>query len=303
MKRTFSKYLNFLVNTGKWSNLSKATSKVLVVIDNHCDSKWECYPGVRTIARIAGVSKSATEEAIKELERCGLLIITPRKRKDHPNENDNNLYRLVTPPDDEVNDLINQGSENEEGGVPIAGTPCTDNRDTVYRLQGEGVPVAGTEQIQLTNPVNKQTPLPPEGGLPWMEEIPKIPDPVNFKPSTAKDSLDSRFMEFWKAYPNQHRVGKKLVLKIWQRLKVDSELLGKMLLALETQKQSKNGEMVSYQTRRLGSTRAGGMMRLNQPSPRTLYPPTNCDGPVFFLHGHQNLPRNNGQHWDYHQNK
>jgi hypothetical protein len=69
-----------------------------------------------------------------------------------------------------------------------------------------------------------------------MEEIPEIPKPIPTKPSTTKNNLCERFTEFWKAYPR--KIAKGDALKIWKRIKVNSELLGKMLVALESQKQS-----------------------------------------------------------------
>jgi len=62
------------------------------------------------------------------------------------------------------------------------------------------------------------------------------PDSLTQDNNSHKSNIDSRFQEFWNAYPR--KIGKGQALKIWQRLKVNSELMGKMLQALETQKQS-----------------------------------------------------------------
>lgn len=55
------------------------------------------------------------------------------------------------------------------------------------------------------------------------------------KPPTPK-GVDERFSKFWSAYPN--KVGKGSAEKIFQKLKVDDQLLSTMLSAIEVQRQS-----------------------------------------------------------------
>lgn len=50
-----------------------------------------------------------------------------------------------------------------------------------------------------------------------------------------KETIKERFDEFYKAYPN--KTGKLACLKAWEKLKPNKELLDKMLIAIEEQKQ------------------------------------------------------------------
>lgn len=64
---------------------------------------------------------------------------------------------------------------------------------------------------------------------------------------TLKTTQSDRFGEFWKLYPK--KVGKQAVFKIWTKLNPDKDLFGKILQAVEKQKQSEqwtkdNGQFI-----------------------------------------------------------
>lgn len=61
-------------------------------------------------------------------------------------------------------------------------------------------------------------------------------DKEKYIPPKSPKGEDTRFESFWKAYPRH--VAKANALKAWAKLKVDDALLGKILAAIEAQKQS-----------------------------------------------------------------
>lgn len=63
---------------------------------------------------------------------------------------------------------------------------------------------------------------------------PQAPKEVKIK---ENNTYERNFLEFWKAYPN--RKDKKLSYKAWKKIKVDSELLKKILEAIKNQKLEK----------------------------------------------------------------
>ena len=70
------KLWNCLVESGAWALFSPAAAKVIVVLAKYANGNPDlaCWPGVPTIARDAGLSRSAVFAAISELVSSGWVL-------------------------------------------------------------------------------------------------------------------------------------------------------------------------------------------------------------------------------------
>ena len=114
--------------------LTPATRVVAEVIAKHINNDSDkAWPGLREIARCAQVSLSTVQEAIKELEETGWLVIMRRPGRR------SNVYRLSSPVA-HVHEAREQEKEDEEEvyrrsvqGVPDIGTELRTNYPTSYK--------------------------------------------------------------------------------------------------------------------------------------------------------------------------
>lgn len=54
---------------------------VYIYLRDRSDKEGKCWPGIRTIARELGLSRSTVKRALKDLEQAGLLKKEPRYRE------------------------------------------------------------------------------------------------------------------------------------------------------------------------------------------------------------------------------
>ncbi|EGR2703860.1 hypothetical protein CGI24_17740 [Vibrio parahaemolyticus] len=72
------------------SGIEKAT---LVHLSTFADGKFQCFPSIKTLAKITGFSESAIKRAIKKLEELKLIT---KKRRYSSSGPTSNLYKLNT---------------------------------------------------------------------------------------------------------------------------------------------------------------------------------------------------------------
>jgi len=112
-------------------DLKGSVKSVLLILANRANKEGECFPALSTIAREAGVARSTVQEAIKELERLGLIKKIRRKSTNHPGWT-SNLYRLSVDP------------------LPVVGTGCAGDKPSPIPPTGNK-PKLGTQTEPKSN--------------------------------------------------------------------------------------------------------------------------------------------------------
>ena len=132
---------------------------VLCNLANHADENGRCWPSIRAIADETGLAASTVQEALRALERRGLIESTPRpKRK--------STVRQLTPYREQLAlGVPESGTPNQ--GVPESGTP------TVYRRAVHGVPESGTE-VHIEVPKSRKLTREPSKDLSSSRQGPEI---------------------------------------------------------------------------------------------------------------------------------
>ena len=83
------KYLNSIYD----SNLTTTEIAVYLFLKDHSNKKGECFHSKRSIATAINKSPRTVQYCLRELERCGLILCTPRYR---PNGGQSsNLYTVI----------------------------------------------------------------------------------------------------------------------------------------------------------------------------------------------------------------
>ena len=117
------------------------------------NAKGECWPSIRKIAQVLGVSKNTVKKAIRGLEQRMLITVT-RRKSDHGDQ-DTNLYIIMYRRD---------GSRGDPGGVghvvthrgsrgdppPLPANPHGSRREGQF-FGGEGLPIEGQYRERIYN--------------------------------------------------------------------------------------------------------------------------------------------------------
>lgn len=74
------------------ADLSHRAKAVLLYLKDHADGEGKCWPGIRTIAKELGLSRSTVKRGLGELYRAGLVVRASRRRENGGCSS--NLYRL-----------------------------------------------------------------------------------------------------------------------------------------------------------------------------------------------------------------
>jgi DNA-binding Lrp family transcriptional regulator len=117
-KRAFFILQNELLDDGYWAKMSCSAKAVYVVLSRYRNVESnEAYPSYNRIAELAGISRRAAINGIKELEKLGVITrprATKRQKKAACAQHHTNRYHLVH--------LMHQGSELNAPGS-AAGAP------------------------------------------------------------------------------------------------------------------------------------------------------------------------------------
>ena len=74
------------------SELNHRARAVYMYLKDHADREDKCWPGIRTMARELGLSRSTVKRALDDLCKAGLLTREPRWREN--GSLTSNRYRL-----------------------------------------------------------------------------------------------------------------------------------------------------------------------------------------------------------------
>lgn len=137
---------------------------VLVVLADHADEAWSCYPGQATIARMTGMSERSVRRALEWLEEQG--FITRERRSDARGRRTSDRYHLR--PAARMSDGHELG---EHGECPACGhrPDCP---------EGEGAPTPTGQNVRSTKPQVKST-----GQNDHRPICPDLPDNLSGEPS------------------------------------------------------------------------------------------------------------------------
>lgn len=75
------------------SNLSHRARVVYMYLKDRADADGTCWPGIKTIAKDLGLSRSTVKRALNDLCRAELISKEPRWREN--GSYSSNLYRLL----------------------------------------------------------------------------------------------------------------------------------------------------------------------------------------------------------------
>ncbi|MDP8961532.1 MAG: helix-turn-helix domain-containing protein [Actinomycetota bacterium] len=79
--------------------LTSTDKLILVTLADHCGPSGECWPGIRRVAAIVGVTERQVRKRLRVLERAGLVSV--RERRTSARDSDTNVYQLsLRPPED-----------------------------------------------------------------------------------------------------------------------------------------------------------------------------------------------------------
>lgn len=96
-------------------------------------NELKCWPSIRSICKDASVGKTTACDAIRQIEKAGLLTVERRRGRA-------NIYHLTVPA---------SGTPT----VPETGTVDPDpNRSSEWNSEGPSVPESGTPPFQRANP-------------------------------------------------------------------------------------------------------------------------------------------------------
>ena len=74
--KDFSKFFHVIIDDGTWAKWSLKTKAVYAVINRFANYKTRsAIPTIKTIVRLAGVSKDSVSEAINEIEKAGYFSV------------------------------------------------------------------------------------------------------------------------------------------------------------------------------------------------------------------------------------
>ena len=82
------------------SGLKARAVAVYMYLKDRSDADGTCWPGIRTIGRDLGLSRSTVKRALHDLEHAGYLKRTPRYREN--GSSSSNLHILMQPVEDSV---------------------------------------------------------------------------------------------------------------------------------------------------------------------------------------------------------
>lgn len=75
------------------SDLSHRAKSVYMYLKDRADSEGRCWPAIKTIALVLGLSRSTVKRALDDLVRAGLLRKDPRWREN--GSYTSNLYQIT----------------------------------------------------------------------------------------------------------------------------------------------------------------------------------------------------------------
>ena len=120
---TWTKIDNTIIAIGK--RVGSAALHIYVVLAQHADAKGQCWPSVRRIAELSGISERSVRRGLRKLQDHGLIIVKARTAK---GISVSNLYQLTppqTPPDknDTHPSQKRQGGTGKNDTHPLAKAP------------------------------------------------------------------------------------------------------------------------------------------------------------------------------------
>lgn len=203
----------------KWAysqNLGHPAKAVLVALAYHADDdSWECWPSQDTLASMTGLHRSSVVRQVQMLARLRLLSKAHRQSRGGQRTSDS--YRL------------NRAANVAEANVAGANVGESDIGPTLDVSPQVGNHVAQTNvgETNVAHSTNQRRPVRQEhleehlGGV----ELPLPSTPPSKSPGRTKLTGDTRFDEFWAAYPRKE--GKGDAKKAWDAAlkKVSAERL------------------------------------------------------------------------------
>jgi hypothetical protein len=177
------------------------TYAVYHCLAHHADDQGtNCFPGIRTIAKVTNLSRPTVIAAIKHL--VDLRFLTYEKRRSKTGRWQVNRYKVVLP----------------RSTQPSQESLLGDGQPSQNRLLGPG-------QNSLLGPSQKSLP----------EQEPERENNNHLEQEPALSATDA-FDRFWQSYPK--KTDKKKARQAWKKLKPDAAFQTRILAAIEAQRQS-----------------------------------------------------------------
>lgn len=114
---------------------------VYIYLKKFADSKNQCYPSVKTISKLSGISINKVKITLNELEKKGVLVKENRSRPDGGKTS--NLYRLY-----DFKELWNAGSSEEVAAI----VDEYEEKRIIEILERKGYVVTKEKEIDTTAP-------------------------------------------------------------------------------------------------------------------------------------------------------
>ncbi len=126
---TWTKIDNTIIVAGK--RVGPHAVYVYFVLAQHVDSDGACWPSLRRIANITGMTERTVRRCLRKLEECGFIITEPRRGD---GATLTNLYRLTPPQSPPDTNDRGPGQKRRGGGDRNDGGPRTETTGEGTRL-------------------------------------------------------------------------------------------------------------------------------------------------------------------------
>ena len=187
---------------------------VVVIISNYIGANEKAWPGLRRIATDAGVSVGTVRESLERLEKAGMLLVEKRGQGKCQH------YRIS----ETVQKTYTVGVQET----------CTVKKNKLCRKPTQSVQKTYTELCRKPTQKRTRTIKEPKGARKKQKPVSaKIP---KHRQRVGPDTTDETFAVFWETYPL--KVAKAKAQASWKKIKPSGDLLGTILAALESHKDS-----------------------------------------------------------------
>lgn len=177
------------------------------------------------IANMMGISTSTVSRSMKQLQSCNLIEMV-KQGQGKPSK----IYINKLASDEQTNET-NKTTEEKTQTCKNANQEFQNENLDLHQCKSRLAPVQANE-TEYSDTEYNNTPISPKGAS---EDLDNLPIEKS-KPEKSNVQAE-RFAVFWKTYPK--KVAKGAAERAWRKIKPSSELLQKMLEAIERGKLSK----------------------------------------------------------------